>query len=789
MFQQHMKRKRISRLKLKSISFFILCLSIHFLYIEPSYALNPKTNVTLSGVVKDNTTNELLIGANIYVVELLKGCKTDSDGKYSIRIPNGTYNIKISYIGYKTKEQLLTVNKDMRFTANLESGVKLQEVVISSKKKNENLSKVDMGVQGLSNIEIQKVPALMGEVDVIKAIQFLPGVQSTSEGSSGFSVRGGSADQNLILLDNTNIYNASHMFGFFSVFNNDVVKNAELYKGNLPIRFGGRLSSLLDVQIKDESPEKVKGIGGIGLISSRLTLEGPLGSKTSWLVSGRRSYADLFLKLSSDPDKRSESIYFYDINAKVSHRFSAKDKVYVNFYSGKDLFGTSSEDFSYGNTLASTSWNHVFSKNIFSRLSINYTNYHYELGSSMENSQITWKSNIQDLDLHLDINHHITNKIRLNYGLSSTFHQFEPALIKRPGYPNYRIQRSYALEHCVYIGLDEKVNDHISLKYGLRTTIFQNMGKASVFSYDKNYEVNDTCYYKSRKIYHTYTRYEPRFGIVYQLDHNSSLKANYAHNVQFIQIANNSDSGSPLDLWFPASKNIKPQQANLYSFGYFRNFNQNTIETSVELYYKGLNNIIDFADNAQLLFNDKLEGEVRTGKGKAYGMEIMIKKNTGRLTGFINYTLSRTERTIPGINNGKAYLAPSDKTHSVNLMLSYKCSKKWSISAGWVYATGTPVTYPTGRFEINGEYYPIYSGRNTSRKKDYHRLDLSATYTPTKNPKKWYQGEWNFSLYNAYWNKNPWMISFDQNTNSGIPKAQMTYLFGAIPSITYNFKF
>ncbi|MFA6813310.1 MAG: TonB-dependent receptor, partial [Bacteroidaceae bacterium] len=330
-----MKRKRISRLKLKSISFFILCLSIHFLYIEPSYALNPKTNVTLSGVVKDNTTNELLIGANIYVVELLKGCKTDSDGKYSIRIPNGTYNIKISYIGYKTKEQLLTVNKDMRFTANLESGVKLQEVVISSKKKNENLSKVDMGVQGLSNIEIQKVPALMGEVDVIKAIQFLPGVQSTSEGSSGFSVRGGSADQNLILLDNTNIYNASHMFGFFSVFNNDVVKNAELYKGNLPIRFGGRLSSLLDVQIKDESPEKVKGIGGIGLISSRLTLEGPLGSKTSWLVSGRRSYADLFLKLSSDPDKRSESIYFYDINAKVSHRFSAKDKIYVNFYSGK----------------------------------------------------------------------------------------------------------------------------------------------------------------------------------------------------------------------------------------------------------------------------------------------------------------------------------------------------------------------------------------------------------------------------------------------------------------------
>lgn len=629
----------------------------------------------------------------------------------------------------------------------------------------------------------------MGEVDVIKAIQLLPGVQSTSEGSSGFSVRGGSADQNLILLDNTNIYNISHMFGFFSVFNDDAIKSVELYKGNLPMRYGGRLSSLLNVELKNDCPEKIKGVGGIGLISTRLTLEGPLGKNTSWLISGRRSYADIFLKLSSDPDKRNETLYFYDLNAKISHQFSARDKVYLNLYNGKDNFNSSFGSFNYGNSIASTYWNHAFSDKLFSRLSLDYTKYQYALQSSMKNSKVKWMSDIQDIALHWDMNHELSNIIKLEYGLSSTFHQFNPALITRPGYPDYRMPRSYSLEHSIYIGTDHQINNRISLKYGIRATVFQNIGKASVYSYDKDYNVTDTTYYKGGKIFNTYVRYEPRLGMMYKLNEYSSVKANYAHNTQFIQIANSSDSGSPLDLWFPASKNIKPQQANLYSVGYFRNFNNNTIEMSVELYYKKMNNVIDFVDNAQLLLNDKLEGEVRTGNGQAYGMEIMLKKNIGRLTGFVNYTLSRTERTVPGINNGKTYLSPTDKPNCVNLTLSYEASKKWSFSAGWVYATGTPITYPTGRIEINGEYYPLYSGRNTSRNKDYHRLDLSATYTPKKNPKKWYQGEWCFSLYNAYWHKNPWMISFDQNTNNGIPKARMTYLFGAIPSITYNFKF
>lgn len=774
-------------IKRKLIGSILLILFIFSCYAQKSFA--EKSNFTLSGIVKDKATGNVIQGANVYVVELKTGTKSNETGTYTLKIPKGLYHVKVSYIGYKTETQLIKISDTAVCDFNLTTNTQLQEIIVTSKKKDENITKVNMGVQKLTSLEIQKMPALMGEVDVIKAIQLLPGVQSTSEGSSGFSVRGGSADQNLILLDNTNIYNISHMFGFFSVFNDDAIKSVELYKGNLPMRYGGRLSSLLNVELKNDCPEKIKGVGGIGLISTRLTLEGPLGKNTSWLISGRRSYADIFLKLSSDPDKRNETLYFYDLNAKISHQFSARDKVYLNLYNGKDNFNSSFGSFNYGNSIASTYWNHAFSDKLFSRLSLDYTKYQYALQSSMKNSKVKWMSDIQDIALHWDMNHELSNIIKLEYGLSSTFHQFNPALITRPGYPDYRMPRSYSLEHSIYIGTDHQINNRISLKYGIRATVFQNIGKASVYSYDKDYNVTDTTYYKGGKIFNTYVRYEPRLGMMYKLNEYSSVKANYAHNTQFIQIANSSDSGSPLDLWFPASKNIKPQQANLYSVGYFRNFNNNTIEMSVELYYKKMNNVIDFVDNAQLLLNDKLEGEVRTGNGQAYGMEIMLKKNIGRLTGFVNYTLSRTERTVPGINNGKTYLSPTDKPNCVNLTLSYEASKKWSFSAGWVYATGTPITYPTGRIEINGEYYPLYSGRNTSRNKDYHRLDLSATYTPKKNPKKWYQGEWCFSLYNAYWHKNPWMISFDQNTNNGIPKARMTYLFGAIPSITYNFKF
>lgn len=784
---KQVKRRRITLQGYKIgalILLSFLCIHAKAVDVEKSNSI-----ITIKGVVKDKTSGEVLSSANLFIKELKKRTATNEEGEYSFEIPKGTYSLHISYIGYKGIKTILKATASTTLDFELTSNSELKEVLVTSKRKDENISKVEMGVQKLSITEIRKMPALMGEIDVIKSIQMLPGVQSTSEGSSGYSVRGGSADQNLILLDNVNVYNASHMFGFFSVFNNDVVKSAELYKGNLPMRYGGRLSSLLDVQLKDDQPKKITGSGGIGLISSRLSVEGPLGSKTSWIISGRRSYADLFLKLSSDKEKKETYLYFYDVNAKITHTFSEKDKLSLSLYSGKDVFGASVGSFDYGNSIGSIAWNHAFSENLFSNVSLEYTGYHYSLGSKMENSQVNWESNIYDFGIHWDLKQVVNKNLELEYGISSTQHTFNPGLITRPAYPDYKMQKTYALEHSIYIGAEQKITDRISAKYGIRETAFQNMGEGLVYTYDQNHNVADSTSYGKGKIYHTYFAMEPRVGFVYKLNNESSLKANFAHNTQFIQLANNSASGSPLDIWFSASPNVKPQTADLYSVGYFRNFKDNAYELSAELYYKDLDHVIDFADHAQLLLNDKLEGEIRTGTGKAYGIELMIKKNIGRLTGFINYTLSRSERTIPGINDGKSYLSPTDKTHAANILVAYELSKKWSFSAAWVYATGTPITYPTGRFELNGEYFPIYSSRNKYRKADYHRLDISATYTPVKNPKRFYQGEWNFSLYNAYWNKNPWMISYDQNTGSGIPQAQMTYLFGAIPSITYNFKF
>ncbi|WP_321330731.1 TonB-dependent receptor [uncultured Bacteroides sp.] len=755
-----------------------------------SHLKTPQTEVEISGDIKDSETDAPLMNVNIYIKELGTGTSTDENGAYRFALPKGKYTLVISYIGYKTKTTHIDVATPARFDFSLASDTRLEEVVVYADKKDENVTRTNMGVEKLSIGEIRKMPSLMGEVDIIKAIQLLPGVQPTAEGGSGYSVRGGSADQNLILIDNATVYNASHMFGFFSVFNNDVVENVELYKGDLPMMYGGRLSSLLNVQLKDNYVGKLKGSGGLGLISSRLMLEGSMGNKTSWMVGGRRSYADLFLKLSSDKSINQSSIYFYDLNGKITHRFSDKDKLSINMYIGNDNFGASSvAKFSYGNKVASMTWGHIFSENVLSKISFNVTNYHYLLQSDLDNFEIKWKSNITDLTLRWDFNHSVNRNLKLTYGATSILHRFNPGLITQPDYPDFKIPSNYALEHGLYLSAEQKLTEHLTLRYGLRWSVFQNMGSATVYKYDTNHEVSDSTHYASGKIYHTYQALEPRIGMVYKLTENSSMKANYARNTQFIQLANNSSSGSPLDLWFPASPNVKPQSMDMISAGYFRNFNQDAIELSAEVYYKKLNNVIDFADHAQLLLNSKLDGEIRTGKGKAYGLELMVRKNTGRLTGFANYTLSRSERTIPGINNGKTYLSPYDKMHSINLSASYELSKRWNISAAWIYATGNPTSYPTGRFEIGGEYFPIYSGRNEYRRTDYHRLDLSVNYVPKPKPGRKWTGEWNFSLYNAYGHKNPWIITYDQNTPTGIPDAKMTYLFGAVPSITYNFKF
>jgi hypothetical protein len=724
---------------------------------------------TIQGSITDSDSKESLAGATVYVIETKRGSIADENGHYSIVLPVGNYTLRFSYVGYNEKEIKMGPESSLTQNIQLTSNGLLQEVVVSTRKKDDNITNLTMGMEKMSIKEIRLLPVLMGEVDILKTLQLLPGVQSTSEISTGFSVRGGSPDQNLIVLDNTTVYNPSHQMGFFSAFNNDVISEIELYKGHFPFRHGGRLSSLLEVKTRDESPSAINGAGGIGLISSRLMLEGPLGEKTTWVVAGRRTYADIFLVFAPNKDLRNATFYFYDLNGKLTHRFSEKDKLELNLYNGLDNMGMSVGSFKYGNTASSLTWNHVFTEKLFGKFSAHFTDYNYALGSNLNNSDVSWKSSITDWSLRADFHQPLQSLWDLSYGIAATRHSFKPGKIRMEGLNlnDYVIPGSEALEYGIYFSNEQSLADKLSVRYGLRFSLFQNTGKVK----------------------HVYTGWEPGLGAVYKLTEHSSLKANYSHNTQYMQLANNSASGSPLDVWFSAGPDIKPQKVDLYSVGYFHNFNDNMFEASVELYYKDLKNVIDFREHSDLLLNQQLEKEIRTGTGKAYGIEMMLKKNSGRLTGFVNYTLSRSERTIPEVNQGKTYLAPYDKTHAVNMVATYNFSKKINASAVWIFATGTPTTYPTGRFAVGNEYFPIYSGRNEYRKPDYDRLDLSLNYIPKPDSKKRWKGEWNFSLYNVYNRKNPWIITYQQDKTTGIPYAEMMYLFGIVPSITYNFKF
>ena len=548
-----------------------------------------------------------------------------------------------------------------------------------------------------------------------------------------------------------------------------MISDIELYKGNFPFRHGGRLSSLLEVNTIDHAPEKIQGTGGIGLISSRLMAEGPIGEQTTWVAAARRTYADLFLIFASDEDLRKATLYFYDLNGKLSHRFSSKDKIDLSIYNGLDNMGVTIGSFKYGNTAASLTWSHAFSEKHFGKFSGHFSNYNYQLGSTLDAVKVDWRSGIRDGMLRADFRLPIDDLWKISYGVSAIHHTFNQGKIAVGGIfqndTTITMPQSQALEYGLYLSNEQKLSNKWTLQYGIRFSAFQNIDP----------------------VHHLYTGWEPGLGAVYRFTKQSSIKANYSHNVQYIQVASNSASSSPLDIWFSANPEVKPQQADLFSAGYFRNFEENKYETSIELYYKDLKDVIDFREHSDLLTNPHLEEEIRTGTGRAYGIELMFRKNTGRLTGFANYTLSRSERTIPEVNRGRSYLAPFDKTHAVNIVATYNFSKKWNFSAVWVFATGAPTTYPTGRFAVGDEYFPIYSGRNEYRKPNYDRLDLSLNFIP--DPGKYWKGEWNFSIYNAYNRKNPWSIYYQQNEVTGIPYAEMMYLFGIVPSVTYNFKF
>jgi hypothetical protein len=755
---------------------------------------NSPIKYTISGYIKDAENGETLIGATIYAKELRVGAAANIYGFYSLSLAPGKYTIEYSFMGYTKQVRQIELNQNVAVSIELSPEVKvMQEVTVTAERPDKNVKQAEMSTARLDMKTIRQIPALMGEVDVIKAIQMLPGVQATSEGTSGFSVRGGGLDQNLIVLDEATVYNASHLMGFFSVFNNDAVRDVKLYKGDMPANYGGRLSSVLDVRMKEGNNKEFKGTGGVGLISSRLTLEGPIvNEKTSFLVSGRRTYADLFFPLFSDEDLKKSIMYFYDLNLKVNHQFNNNNRLYLSAYLGRDIFGQKGQSKAgFGNKTATLRWNHQFSQKLFSNLTAIASNYNYTLSTEQGGGKYVWNSNLLDYTVKSDFNFYPNPNNEIKFGVSATLHELDPIdawIYTKESDTTMRFpsMKNYELEYSAYVANQQKVGEKITLKYGLRYTLFQNIGKSTLNNFDENHEYIGSTEYKKGEVFHSYPAWEPRLGIMYSINNVSSVKASYSRTYQFLQLASVSNGGMPLDYWFPSNKNVKPQKSDQFGIGYFRNFSNNKFETSIELFYKEMENVIDFKDHTSTLFNSRLEGDIRTGDAYSYGAEFLIRKNEGKLNGWVSYTLSRAMRKIPEINSGKEYSAPYDKPHNFNVVLNYNVSKRFIVSANWVFASGTPITFPVGSFEVDNTAIPIYSARNEYRMRNYHRLDLSATVKGKERPGRFWNGEWVFSVYNAYGRHNDWMLNFD--LEKGI--AERTYLpFVFFPAITYNFNF
>ncbi|OFX84349.1 MAG: collagen-binding protein [Bacteroidetes bacterium GWF2_33_16] len=765
---------------------------IPFLFFLISLNLNGQKKYTISGHITDHSGEEL-IGATVYAKTLRTGTATNTYGFYSLTLPEGEYEFEFAYLGMLSQVKSIKLDQNTTINIQLNEVEKvIEEVVITAERKNENVLRTEMSTIKLQAKEIKQVPALFGEVDVIKTLQLLPGIQATGEGFSGFNVRGGSPDQNLILFDEATVYNASHLMGFFSVFNNDAVKDVKVYKGDIPAEYGGRLSSLLDIRMKEGNMKKFEGTGGLGTISSRLTFEGPIiEDKWSFLIAGRRTYADLFLLLSSDEMINSNKLYFYDLNLKTNYKISEKDRLFVSGYFGRDVFKFSDMfSWDWGNYTLTTRWNHLFSERLFSNFSFIYSKYDYKMESGDNQYGFKWVSDLEDFKIKGDLTYFLNPNNTIKFGFDGIFHHFNPGYASGPSGDPIEMPKSNALEYAIYLSNEHKLGSNLTINYGLRASVFQNMGEATSYNFNENYEKIDSTVYEQWDIFNTFYGLEPRLSINYLLNEKSSIKASYSRTKQYVHLASNSTAGSPLDVWVPSSPNIDPQIANQVAIGYFRNYFDNLFETSIELYYKDMNNQIDFKDHAVLTLNAELEGEFRIGDARSYGAEFLIRKQQGKFTGWISYTLSKAEREIPEINLGKIYPSSYDRPHNLAIVGIYDLTKRWNISATWVYSTGNPVTFPSGKYEYEGMAVPIFTDRNSYRMPDYHRLDLSITLKGKIKPNKRRRSELNVSVYNVYNRHNAWMITFTQDPeNPSVTKAEKVYVFPIIPSLTWNFYF
>ena len=766
---------------------------------------------TLSGVISDVNNNETLIGVSVYISELKIGVYTNEYGFFSITLPKGNYTIQISYIGFETITEKLEINQNVKKNYGLkESNQELKEVVITENIYKTNLKKPEMSVNKLGINTIKQMPVLLGEIDIIKSLLFLPGVTNAGEVQSVFNVRGGGADQNLVLLDEATLYNTSHVFGLFSVFNADALKDLKLYKGGIPARFGGRAASVLDVYQKDGNSNKFNINGGIGLISSRLLAEGPIvKDKGSFLIAGRASYAHLFLKLTDNKN----SAYFYDLNTKLNYKLNEKNNFYLSGYFGRDIFNLN-ESFrnTYGNSTLNMRWNHLFSDKLFSNLSLIYSNYFY--GLELDFIGFNWESTIQNYNLKYDFKYYASENTKFNFGANMTKFIINPGTIKplnEDSSINYRqLDKKYAFENALYADIEHNLTLKLSVMAGVRFSSFYRVGASLINYYNNNQAVvydEDlkiyekatpirTKYFSSNEKIADYSNFEPRFTISYEIDKEQSIKVGYNRMVQYMQLISNTASPTPLDVWTPSDNYIKPQLADQIAVGYFKNFKDGNYTLELETYYKKVQNRIDYIDGANLIANEAIEQIILNGRMRSYGLEMMIRKNEGRLNGWIAYTLSRSEQQTPGrtsteigINNGNWYRSPYDKTHNLAVTGNYKLNKKWSFGANFTLQSGQPVTYPTGKYVFQGVTVPSYSSRNEDRLPAYHRMDISATLTPKKYESKKFKGEWVFGIYNVYSRYNAASITFRQNTETGVNEAVKLSIFGIVPSVSYNFKF
>ncbi len=778
-----------------------LIISLTFLWVTLSAFAE---QATLSGYLKDKSNGEALIGATVYIEELKTGVVSNPYGFYSISMPAGSYSVTYSYIGYEAQTRSINLKENSQVTIMLaEESEVIDEVIVTGEKKNRNVESIDISTEKMPVAMVKKLPSFMGEADIIKSIQLLPGIQSGGEGSSGLYVRGGGPGENLLILDEAPVYSASHLMGFFSVFNSDAIKDIEVYKGGIPSVYGGKASSVIDIRMKDGNSQQLQLNGGISNISSRLTIQGPIiKNKWSFILSGRRTYADVVGRLAGIDELKGNDLYFYDLNGKTNIQFGPKDRLYISAYTGDDYFRLGESLYSrWGNITGTARWNHVFGDKLFSNTSIIYSKYNYNMGVPGDNAdQFDWASDIEDYNVKVDLTWYLNPQNKISYGVNGIYHHFQPGRVdvNEASYYHDLILTQYnALDNAVYIANEQKIGSRLTLQYGFRYSVFQQIGEGKVREYldpEKPHsdQIIDVKEYGPWEIIgNSYSNFEPRFSMKYSLGLTSSVKASYNRMVQNLHLVSNTNSPTPFDIWLPSNKYIKPLLVDQYVLGYFRNFSNDAIETSIEFYYKDMQHVIDYIDGAELFLNENIETELLEGKGYSYGIEVLLKKQQGKFTGWIGYTLSRTMRQIPGINDEKAYPSSYDRTHDLSIVLNYEFNDYWNLSGNWVYATGNPVSYPAAKYTVQDNTVYYYTGRNSYRIPEYHRMDLSLIYNFKKNKTRRFDQSLNLSLYNVYARRNAYSVTFRENeTNPNISEAVRLSIIGnIIPALTYNFTF